>query len=50
MSSFASPKRETDMHAQATVSAGGGNIFKAKESVLSKEGMKYLPGSYAGNN
>lgn len=34
-----------DTHAEVSITAGGDNIFKAKKSLMSKEGMKYIPGS-----
>lgn len=42
---YASRKCEMDTHAEVAITAGGDNIFKAKKSLMSKEGMKYIPGS-----
>lgn len=45
MSHFAFPKLEMNIHAEVALPAGGGNIFKSKKLVVTKEGMKYIPGS-----
>lgn len=34
-----------DTDAEIALPAGGENIFKAKKSLVGKEGMKYFPGS-----
>lgn len=44
MSHFAFPKLEMNIHAEVALPAGG-NIFKSKKLVVTKEGMKYIPGS-----
>lgn len=35
-----------DTHAEVAVPAGGDNIFKAKKFVVTKEGLKYILGSF----
>lgn len=46
----ATPKHEMDMHAEVPVPAGGDHILKGKKSVVTKKGMKYIPGFLIARN